>query len=192
MATTPMRSITLTDPRALRALAHPLRPRLLGLLRRDGPLTATQAGKLVGESPASCSFHFRQLARFGLVEEAGGGRGRERPWQATAQFTSWPSGADDPELAAAGQQFERVVAGRYLDRTLGWIERRRDESAEWQDAAVFSDAMLFLTVEELAELNRELQAIIDRFHPRTPNPELRPVGVRRVDLIQLAFPAEDG
>jgi predicted ArsR family transcriptional regulator len=192
MTTTAARSITLTDPRALRALAHPLRPRLLGLLRREGPLTATQAGKLVGESAASCSFHFRQLAKFGLVEEAGGGHGRERPWRATAQFTSWPSGADDPELAAAAQEFERVVAGRYLERVLGWIERRVEESGEWQDSSVFSDAMLYVTVEELDELRLELEAIVDRFHPRTADPMLRPEGARRVDLIQLAFPAEDG
>jgi predicted transcriptional regulator len=70
----------LTDPRALRALAHPLRISLVGLLRREGPLTATRAGGLLGESSASCSFHLRQLAKYGLVEEAGGGKGRERPW----------------------------------------------------------------------------------------------------------------
>ncbi|HYZ52738.1 MAG TPA: helix-turn-helix domain-containing protein [Streptosporangiaceae bacterium] len=72
------RTVTwLTDPRALRALAHPIRVSLVGLLRREGPLTATQAGAMLGESPASCSFHLRQLAKYGLVEEAGGGRGRE-------------------------------------------------------------------------------------------------------------------
>src|SRR5436305_8556002 len=69
----------LTDPRALRAMAHPIRLSLIGVLRREGPLTATQAGELIGESSASCSFHLRQLAKYGLVEEAGGGRGRERP-----------------------------------------------------------------------------------------------------------------
>ena len=66
----------MTDPRALRALAHPLRLSLLGMLRTEGPLTATRAGELLGESSASCSFHLRQLAKYGLVEEAGGGRGR--------------------------------------------------------------------------------------------------------------------
>src|SRR5690242_1483248 len=94
----------LTDPRALRALAHPIRLSLVGLLRREGPLTATRAGELLGESSASCSFHLRQLAKYGLVEEAGGGTGRERPWRATTQFTAWPDVAENPELAAATDQ----------------------------------------------------------------------------------------
>jgi predicted ArsR family transcriptional regulator len=186
------RSITLTDPRALRALAHPLRLRLLGLLRREGALTATQAATLVGESPASCSFHLRQLAKFGLAEEAGGGRGRERPWRATAEITSWPAVGDDPDLSTAAQLFERILAERYLERLLEWIDRRPAESAEWQEAAVFGDRTLYLTVAELAELNRELGAIAERFQPRTANRALRPDGSRPVALIQLAFPAADG
>src|SRR5207244_3338301 len=74
------RTVTrLTDPRALRAYAHPVRMALMGLLRTEGPLTATRAAELLGESSGTCSFHLRQLARYGLVEEAGGGTGREKP-----------------------------------------------------------------------------------------------------------------
>src|ERR1051326_5509959 len=71
----------LRDPQAFRALAHPLRLTLIELLTREGSLTATEAAELTGESPASCSFHFRQLAKYGFVEDAGGGHGRERPWR---------------------------------------------------------------------------------------------------------------
>src|SRR4051794_27237968 len=99
MPQTPKGTVQLTDPRALRALAHPTRLQLVGLLRQEGPLTATQAGERLGESPASCSFHLRQLAKWGLVEEAGGGRGRERPWRATARYTSWA--ASHSEAATA-------------------------------------------------------------------------------------------
>src|SRR5215470_16594917 len=77
----------ITDPMALRALAHPIRLALIGLLRTEGPLTATRAAELLGESSASCSFHLRQLAKYGLATDAPGGHGRERPWQATAMFT---------------------------------------------------------------------------------------------------------
>ena len=105
-------TVELTDPRALRALAHPVRLTLVSLLRREGPLTATQAGERIGESATTCSFHLRQLARYGLVEEAGGGRGRERPWRATATATSWPSVAETPEQAAASELLSSVVAGR--------------------------------------------------------------------------------
>ncbi|RKE22812.1 helix-turn-helix domain-containing protein [Streptomyces sp. TLI_171] len=93
----PPPAIRLTDPRALRAYAHPTRMALVGLLRREGPLTATRAAELLGtESVASCSFHLRQLAKYGLVEEAGGGHGREKPWRATAAFTSWDSSPPTP------------------------------------------------------------------------------------------------
>ena len=68
--------LNLTDPRAIRALAHPLRWALLEALGQAGTLTATQASEMLGESPANCAFHLRTLAKYGFVEEAGGGRGR--------------------------------------------------------------------------------------------------------------------
>lgn len=71
----------LRDPRAMRALAHPVRLALMDALSLDGELTATQAPRIVGESPANCFFHFRQLAKYAFVEEAGGGAGRQRPWR---------------------------------------------------------------------------------------------------------------
>ena len=189
----PRRSVELTDPRALRAVAHPLRLSLISLLRREGPLTATQAGARVGESPASCSFHLRQLAKYGLVEEAGGGRGRERPWRATAQFTSWPGVADDPELEAASQLLSKVVAERYFQRAFDWLERLPKEPTEWAEAAAFGDAMLYLTAEELASLRQKLVSLAERYGERTADPSLRPEGSRLVTFLQLAFPeARDG
>ncbi len=182
------RSVELSDPHALRALAHPLRMTLLGLLRREGPLTATQAAELSGESPASCSFHFRQLARYGLVEEAGGGRGRERPWRATAQFTSWPSVARTPALAAAARVLELKVAERYFEQLVGWLRRRGRESAAWQEAGALGDRLLYLTADELIALRRDIGELLERYQPRTARPRLRPDGVRRVTVLELAFP----
>jgi len=185
--TTP-KAVELTDARALRAVAHPLRLSLIGLLRREGPLTATQAGAKVGESPASCSFHLRQLAKYGLVEEAGGGRGRERPWRATAQYTSWPEVADDPDLTAASQLLSKLIAERYFQRALAWLDRLPEEPAEWSGAAAFGDAMLYLTADELASLRDELVALAQRYAERTVDPSLRPEGSRLVSFLQLAFP----
>src|SRR5919204_1086136 len=156
-----LRSLELTDPRALRAVAHPVRLGLVGLLRREGPLTATRAAELLGESPASCSFHLRQLAKYGLVEEAGRGRGRERPWQATALFTGLPDVARSPELAAASELLSSAVAELYFDRLMRWIETRAQEPEEWQEAAVWGDTGLYVTPEELARLDRELQALVE-------------------------------
>jgi len=183
-----LRTIELTDPRALRALAHPVRLSLVGLLRREGPLTATQAGERIGESATTCSFHLRQLARYGLVEEAGGGRGRERPWRATATFTSWPGVAESAELEAASELLSTVVAGRYHEQVLRWLADRGDDAPEWQEAARFGDAVLYVTAEELRELGRELDLLVEPLLARQQQPELRPEGSRPVMLIDLAFP----
>ena len=181
------RTIELTDPRALRAVAHPTRLRLVGLLRREGPLTATQAGKHIGESPASCSFHLRQLAKYGLVEEAGGGRGRERPWKATAFFTSWPSVARDPELTAASQLLDRVVLDRYVELIGGWIEERPDDDPAWQEAASFGDVAVRLTPEHLAELTHEFDALLRRYLEQ----ESQDAEARHVTLVYFGFPTPE-
>jgi DNA-binding transcriptional ArsR family regulator len=178
----------MTDPRALRALAHPLRLSLLGLLRSEGPLTATRAGDLLGESSASCSFHLRQLAKYGLVEEAGGGRGRERPWQATAMLTDVPAVADSPELAAASGLFRSIVAERYYEQMMAWLEAREDEPAEWQEAALFADLFLYLTADELTELGQQVHRLLYRYIDRATRPELRPPGARLVTYIHVAAP----
>ena len=184
------RTIELTDPRALRALAHPVRLTLVGLLRREGPLTATQAGERIGESATTCSFHLRQLARYGLVEEAGGGKGRERPWQATAWFTSWPGATRDPQYAAAAVLLEAVVAERYFEQLLAWLARRSEDDPAWQEAAHFGDTTLFVTAEELAELRRRLDELLEPYSERARNPELRPPDTRRVAFLRLAHPTE--
>ena len=180
----------MTDPRALRALAHPLRLSLLGLLRTEGPLTATQAGELLGESSASCSFHLRQLAKYGLAEEAGGGRGRERPWQATAMLTDVPAIADSPELAAASGLFRSIVVERYYEEMMAWLEARAAEPAEWQQAALMSDMFMYLTPAELTELGEQVERLLDRYLDRTTRPELRPPGARRILHIQFAAPLQ--
>jgi Helix-turn-helix domain len=185
------RSVTrLTDPRALRAMAHPIRLSLIGVLRREGSLTATQAGELIGESSASCSFHLRQLAKYGLVEEAGGGKGRERPWRATTLFTSWPDVAEGPEAAAASSLLSSVIAERYFEALMRWLDAKPDEPEQWQHAAHFGDTMLYVTPEELNGLAAQTQAMLDRFLDRVEHPELRPPGARRVTYIHLAFPGD--
>ena len=178
----------LTDPKALRALAHPLRLSLLGMLRTEGPLTATRASQLLGESVASCSFHLRQLAKYGLVEEAEGGQGRNRPWRATAMFTDVPSLTDSPELAAASGLFRSMIAERYYELMMRWLEAGPDEPAEWQQAAGFNDVFLYLTAAELTELREQVSGLIGPYLDRLVKPALRPPGARLVSYIQAAVP----
>jgi hypothetical protein len=185
------RSVTrLSDPRALRALAHPIRFSLVGLLRREGPLTASQAGELLGQSSGSCSFHLRQLARYGLVEEAGGGKGRERPWRATTMFTHWPEVAQSEEVAAATGLLNSVLTERYFEQVMGWLERKEREPAQWQEAAHFGDSFLYVTPGELVALGEQIMALLDRYIERQVRPELRPSGARLVTYIHLAFPGD--
>jgi predicted ArsR family transcriptional regulator len=176
-------SVTLTDPRSLRAVAHPTRLSLVGLLRREGPLTATQAAERLGETPQRCTYHLNQLAKHGLVEEAGGGRGRERPWRATASATVVPT-ATTPEGAVAVQLFEQVVAERYFDELLQWIDRRPSEPKAWQAAAQFGDQILHLTADELADLGRQVDALLRPYDER----KRPPADARPVWWLRLAFP----
>lgn len=95
-----------TDPQALRALAHPLRWKLIDVLEREGDATATRCAELTGESVASCAYHLGILAKYGYVEASPGRTGREKPWRLTGQEQR--IGNDDREdidgeLAAQGR-----------------------------------------------------------------------------------------
>ena len=181
--------VRLTDPRMLRAYAHPVRLRLVGLLRSEGPLTATRAAELLGESSGTTSFHLRQLAKFGLVEEAGGGVGRQRPWRATAQFTGFPDIDDTPAMAAASVQLRGALAGRFHELVLDWIARRAGEPEQWQAAAPFSDYALWLTAPELAALGARIEELLLAYVDRSTDPAARPAGSRKVVYLNLAMPA---
>lgn len=181
-------AVDLSDPRAVLAYAHPIRLQLVGLLRRQGPLTASEAGRLLDESSGSTSYHLRQLARYGLVEETGEGSGRSKPWRATSMFTSLPSVTENPELAAASTHLKTVLAQRYLHLTMQWLQQSSQEDPAWQRASPFGDSMLYLTAEELTELAEQVQQSLARFADRLSDPSLRPPDARLVTYLHLAFP----
>lgn len=180
--------VRLENARALRAYAHPVRMKLILALRDRGPLTATQAGRLLGESSGTCSFHLRQLAKYGLAEEAGGGTGREKPWRATATSTAWDNTPEDPEAAAAAGLLAEVLAESYFAQLMQYLEARPTESEEWQRAAYLGDRFLYVTADELAGIGRDMAAVCDRYFERTVRPELRPPGARLVTALQITFP----
>ena len=180
-----------TDVRTLRAIVHPLRIRLLSLLRLDGPATATELARRTGESSGATSYHLRQLERYGLVEEAEARGGRERPWRATALYTSWPSAPESEELAEASLVLDRFVLHRYAERLSEWIERRRAEPREWVEASAFGDSLLYLDRAELEALRDSLQALAEPYLDRIADPALRPPGARPVGFVQIAFPVDE-
>ncbi|MEU8296272.1 helix-turn-helix domain-containing protein [Micromonospora sp. NPDC048909] len=176
----------LTDPKALRGYAHPLRMTLIGLLRQQGPMTATRAAEQLGESVASCSFHLRQLAKYGLAERAPGADARERPWRATARSTSWDDDSDDAQMRAATDELNAAQLALYTRQAEEFLARRADEPTSWRAVTGFSDQSLYLTADELAELKERVGALFATYDDRVTDPSQRPAGWRRVSMIQLA------
>ncbi|SBT47887.1 winged helix-turn-helix domain-containing protein [Micromonospora auratinigra] len=184
---------TLTDARELRALSHPVRLALLEVLG-GGPLTATQAGELIGESATTCSFHLRQLARYGFVEEAGGGRGRARPWRVTRRGWNAPARPDDPDWTRASQALDRVLLDRYVQRLRRFVDDAPTYPQEWY-AAAFGDQHVFhLTAEELAGFAADYKKLIDDLYARTgarrADPDARPAGALPVELLLFGYPVQ--
>jgi hypothetical protein len=186
----PGRTVTrLGDAKALRAYAHPVRMKLILALRTRGALTATQAGRLLGESSGTCSFHLRQLAKYGLVEETGEGTGREKPWRATTTSTAWDDVPQDPEAAAAASLLTEVLAESYFSQLMQYLEVRQRDSEEWQRAAIFGDRFLWVTAGELTGMQRDINAVTDKYFERLVKPELRPPGARLVTMMTFGFPS---
>jgi DNA-binding transcriptional ArsR family regulator len=173
----------LTDPRALRALTHPTRLALLEMLRREGPLTATQAGELLGESPASCSFHLRTLARYGFVEEAEGGHGRQRPWRASQTATTIDDDALTPEGRIAAQALVDLLHEREQEWLRRWSATHGAYPLQWRAASTDIYSVRHLTADELREVSELLGAIAARHADREPPPGALPVAV-----VLHAFP----
>jgi DNA-binding transcriptional ArsR family regulator len=177
------------DPQALRAFAHPVRLRLLEELIIGGPATATELAERVGESPANCSWHLRQLARYEYVEEAGGGTGRQRPWQAVVRGQRGGQGDEEPELARAGDEASDVLFGREFEAMRAWQAVRRSEPSEWRDAAFASQSLGWLTPEELTQVEEEISEILLRYLNRAVDPAARPPGSRPIRFVAWGVPA---
>lgn len=179
------------DPRALRAMAHPVRLALLEALGRDGELTASEAAERVGESPASCSFHLRQLAKYGFVEEAERGPGRRRPWRRRYTSMRFEAVHEDRETAAAAETLADVLRTRYLERLRRAIARRHLEPPQWRAVTGESEFLVYATPEELRALDEEVTAAFLRFQGRIADRDARPEGARGVEVLLISYPLED-
>ena len=183
--------LDLTDPRAMRALAHPVRMSLLELLGIAGTLTATQASELLGESPANCAFHFRTLAKYGFVREAGGGHGRERPWEMAHKSIHLPSDHEDPRASVTAGMLQRVWLDRVFERARNVLSSTAAWPAAWRHGHEASQTVQFLTPEETRELSDEVQSVLRRHEDRDDDPSRRPDGALPVEFLVLAYPLID-
>jgi hypothetical protein len=191
------RGLNLTDPKAIRALAHPVRWALLEALSQAGTLTATQASEMLGESPANCAFHLRTLGKYGFVEEAGGGKGRERPWRQTYDRMSWRSRVDDPQTSQAAQALDQV----WLDRAMNRARHSLTSMARWpeglDDSMGATTTRLYLTPEEADQLYSEIHQAFQRllgpknqFRERR-DPALRPADAIPIEYVLMGYPILD-
>ena len=177
------------DARAIRALAHPVRISLLELLAHKGTLTATEASDLLNESPANCAFHLRTLAKYGFVEEAGGGRGRERPWRRVHGVVQVGQPGDNSQYAAAAADLSEMVLPALIDRARATLARRSSWPPGWQEETLSQSVYTsYLTRAEARQLRADLHALMTRYFDRVDHPELRPADAVPVEFLNFAYP----
>jgi DNA-binding transcriptional ArsR family regulator len=164
------------DAAQLRALAHPLRLQLLELLHSEGPATASQLARRLGESSGATSYHLRALHRVGMVEEAEQRNARERWWQRSADRRMVPnsvpedaSATERAELQAAHSQLESILVDRDENALRRWMEVRYDLPLEWQDSQWIGNFRMWATAGEVREFVR---AVIDLAEPLRKVPEM--------------------
>ena len=201
------------DAKALRALAHPTRVALLEQLTlRGGTLTATQASELVDESPTNCAFHLRTLAKYGYLEQAEGGKGRERPWRlahlglgfddnasgnasdnANGDANGHAKGSDDSdgegrgastggELALAAGALRQVILQRHFDRIRAFDAARHTVPAAVREMAGGWDTFWYVTPEEMDELHARIDELVLLYRERL-DPARRPPGSVPVQAV---------
>jgi DNA-binding transcriptional ArsR family regulator len=172
------------NPQNLRALAHPLRVRLLGILREDGPSTATRLAERVGESSGATSYHLRQLALHGFVVEdtKRPASGRERWWRSAHRLTELRK-ADVRRAPIEAEGFLRAVMVENIERVDAFISALPTLPEEWDEGSSLSDLQLRLTPAESARLRSDLAAVVDRYRIDDPDVEA-PAGAERV-VIQI-------
>ena len=178
------RAVEVTDVRALRALAHPLRNRLLGRLRLHGPATASQLGRVFGESSGSTSYHLRQLAAYGFVEEIEGeGTARERWWRARHRMTSWQ--AADLVAQEGGAEVEdemtRLQLGQHARVLTAWRQQKQQLDPAWTAVASLNDYAVRLRPDQARALAAELDAVLTRWMAEHPTD----AGAESGDLVSV-------
>ena len=178
----------LTDPRAIRALAHPARLTVLDVLSDGGEMTATECAHAAGVSPSAMSYHLRALEKWGFVERAeAGSDGRERPWRSVGH--SWRiDDLSDRVAATAAVAVVSAILDRLRTNLSTWFEREHDQPQPWRDVAGVDNSNLWLTTDEAKELEDLYRDFVERHRGRTADDH--PEGARRVHAVRALIPVQ--
>jgi DNA-binding transcriptional ArsR family regulator len=185
----PGNPVELTDPRMMRALAHPARIAIWTHLGMRGPATATECAEIAGLSPSACSYHLRTLARYGFVEEdrASAADGRERPWR--ARMLAFHIGAG-PGVPTATQVASRILVENMRaaaeENRARYVARQSEYPAGWQDAAGELFSVAHVTPEELKRMREQVIEVMAPYVRMEP--DSRPTGARPVRITLDLFP----
>ncbi len=165
-SSTPTHRVVRLSATQIRTLAHPLRVRLLGMLRVDGPATATTLARLLDTNTGATSYHLRQLAEVGLVtEDTDRGTARQRFWRAAHEASTWqPTDFDDDPDARAAADWIGGEQLRFLsEQAEKWFTARDTADRAWREAATIGDALLTLSPTRLRALNDEIWDVIVKY-----------------------------
>ena len=185
----PYGDLELTEPRAMRALSHPVRLAILSHLQGTGPATATELSEHVGASPSVTSWHLRHLAEFGLVRDSdtggqSGKDGRKRYWEAVSRGIRFEF-PDDDEGRAASDVLSSTMFEQYADLPRRWMaEVQPDLDPEWRREGGLSNTGVRLTHEELERVNAEIERVLAPYVTRDEVPE----DARVVRLLRYVLP----
>ena len=177
-----------SDPKMLRALAHPARLAIVEHLNTTGEArTATELAEVAELSPSATSYHLRELAKAGLIQEAPSrGDGRERVWRSPVQ--AWNIDIEreaDPETMAAEEAMITTFLDRDNARLRAYLARSRHEPPEWHEAAGLTSATVFVTADELKDFFAQVHALIAPLRRRDGG---KPPDARAVRVHFAAFP----
>lgn len=186
MDSSPQR-VELFELDTIRALAHPRRQHLLQHLGLHGPMTSAGLARALGLNTGATSYHLRELAKIGFVEEVPElAHGRERWWRApTRDLRLPPRSAQEPALRSVLDEALRLELADDLDDFLRY--QRNDHEGEWTDASMTSRGALRLTAAEVSEFFDAYVALLNRFRQRADvSMDSRVVAIRL-----LTFPMPD-
>jgi DNA-binding transcriptional ArsR family regulator len=180
-----------TDPKALRALAHPVRVALLEAVAVHGVLTATEGAEILGGTVANVAYHLRTLAKYGYLVEAEQRGGRERPWRLGAVGLRWDADDPDPAMALAGRALRDTMTERALGRLRRYREQPDRYPADVRAASGESQFIFFGTPAEAERLHQELLRVLMPYADRIADPALRPESSIPFEMLLLAYPFDN-